>query len=217
MSFELEREQAVQELCAHYAQDHLSTQELESRFERVYKASSRKELDTVLMGMPALRASAPVPMPLYQVQRSSGALPPGEKRYLAVFSGVKKEGAWTPSPLIMGKVIFGSLLLDLREAEIPAGGIEIDLDVIAGEAKILLPPGVGAEVDASAFMGSVNDKAQRALPGAPVIRVRGATVMGEITVITKLPKPARMESWRQQLKGLLGVGDDGSGTGGGWF
>lgn len=209
MSLEYEREQAVQELCAHYAQDHLSTGELESRFERVYKSTSRDQLRTVLTGLPALQRMAVAPAPLYQVApaaRGTGVLPPGEKRYLSVFAEVKKEGAWTPSPVIVARVLFGSMVLDLREAELPLEGITIDADVMFGECKVLLPPGVGADVDATAVMGTVNDKAQRALPGAPVIRVRGSAIFGEITVKTMLPKPARMESWRQQLKSFFGTG-----------
>jgi hypothetical protein len=53
-------------------------------------------------------------------------------------------------------------------------------------------------------MGSVVDKSQRGLPNAPVIRVRGSTLFGEISVKTMLPKPARLESWRQQLKAFFG-------------
>jgi hypothetical protein len=210
MSLDFEKEQAVQELCAHYAQDHLSTGELESRFERVYKSTSRDQLQTVLTGLPALQRTAVAPAPLYQVApapRGGGVLPPGEKRYLSVFAEVKKEGAWTPTPVIVARIVFGSMVLDLREAELPLEGITIDVDVMFGDCKVLLPPGVGADVDATAVMGSVNDKAQRALPGAPVIRVRGSAIFGEITVKTMLPKPARMESWRKQLKAFFGTDD----------
>lgn len=206
MTLDFEKEQAVQALCAHYAQDHLSTGELETRFERVYKSTSRSQLDTVLAGLPALKRADVAPAPLYRVATGTGALPSNKKRYLAVFSGVKKEGAWEPAPEIEAKVIFGELVLDLRDAIIPLDGMQIDLDVMFGEARVLLPPGVGAEVDASAIMGSVEDKAQRALPGAPVIRVRGGVLFGTIRVETKLPKPARMESWRQQIRAFLREG-----------
>ncbi len=206
MTLDFEKEQAVQALCAHYAQDHLSTGELETRFERVYKSTSRSQLDTVLAGLPALKRADVATAPLYRVATGTGALPSHRKRYLAVFSGVKKEGAWEPAPEIEAKVIFGELVLDLRDATIPLDGMQIDLDVIFGEARVLLPPGVGAEVDASAIMGSVEDKAQRALPGAPVIRVRGGVLFGTIRVETKLPKPARMESWRQQIRAFLREG-----------
>jgi hypothetical protein len=102
------------------------------------------------------------------------------------------------------------MLLDLREAEIPVEGITIDLDVVFGECKVLLPPGLNAEVDASAMLGTVSDKTRRGLPNAPVIRVTGSVLFGEISVRTSLPKPARLESWRQQLKAFFASGDDGA-------
>jgi Cell wall-active antibiotics response 4TMS YvqF/Domain of unknown function (DUF1707) len=220
LSLELEREQAVQELCAHYAQDHLSTGELETRFEHLYRSRSREDLRTALGGLPALRGTSlgPSAIPLYQlapVPSRAGILPPGEKRYLSIFAEVKKEGAWTPPPVIVARILFGSMVLDLREAELPLGGITIDADVMFGECKVLLPPGVGADVDATAILGTVTDKAQRALPGAPIIRVRGSAMFGEIVVKTMLPKPARMESWRKQLKAFFGTDAGGDGSAGG--
>lgn len=208
MSLELEKEEVVQTLCAHYAQDHLSTGELEARFDRVYKSADKTQLLTVLEGLPALNRLAPVPPPLYEVGTPTrSGLAPDEKRYLALFSQVNKEGHWTPARRIAGRVIMGGLLLDLRDAVLPPEGIDIELDVIMGEAKVILPPGVRAEVDCTAIMGEVSDKARPALPGAPVIRVTGSSVMGSIVVVTKLPKPQKLEGWRAQLKGLLGVGD----------
>lgn len=219
MSLEIEREQAVQALCAHYAQDHLTTGELESRFDGVYKAASREQLQTVLTGLPALRRTSIAPAPLYQVAAAvtpsvspAGVMPPQEKRYLAVFGEVKKEGWWTPAPVIVGRVVFGSMLLDLREAELPPEGIMIDVDVIFGDCKVLLPPGISADVDATAMMGTVTDKSQRGLPNAPIIRVRGSVVFGEVVVKTMLPKPARMESWRKQLKSFFGNDDPTGGS-----
>ncbi len=44
MNLELERERAVRVLASHFAQDHLTTQELEVRFEQVYQAASTAEL-----------------------------------------------------------------------------------------------------------------------------------------------------------------------------
>src|SRR3972149_6403746 len=58
VSLELERERAVQALCAHFAQDHLTTQELELRFEEVYRASSLDEVRRLMTGLPALAPMA---------------------------------------------------------------------------------------------------------------------------------------------------------------
>ncbi|MFN0099112.1 MAG: hypothetical protein ACKVS7_10590 [Gemmatimonadaceae bacterium] len=208
MSLELEKEEVVQTLCAHYAQDHLSTGELEARFERVYQSADKRQLLTVLDGLPALNRMAPAPPPLYEVGAPSrGGLAPDEKRYLALFSQVNKEGHWTPSRRIAGRAIMGGILLDLRDAVLPPEGIDIELDVIMGEGKVILPPGVRAEVDCTAIMAEVSDKGRPALPGAPVVRVTGSVVMGSIEVVTKLPKKQKLEGWRAQLKGLLGVAD----------
>jgi hypothetical protein len=215
VSLDVEKEQVVQALCAHYAQDHLTTGELEARFERANRASSTLDLRTVLEGLPALGALVAPPAPLYQVgpqdpMATGSGLPSHEKRFAAIFAEVKKEGYWAPPPLVVARTVFGSLVFDLRDAVLPPGGIVFDLDVMLGDCKILLPPGVGAEVDCSAFLGSVNDKAQRAAPGAPMVRVRGGTIMGEISVVTRLPRKERMESWRKQLKSALF--GDGTGT-----
>lgn len=211
MTLEIEREEVVQALCAHYAQDHLSTGELEARFERVYQSANKAQLRTVLDGLPAIGPLVPPPAPLFEVGPPSGGLPANTKRYVAIFSEVRKEGHWTPADFIAARVIMGSVVFDFREAVIPMGGVEIDVDVIMGEARILLPPGLGADVDCSAVMGSVEDKGRPPLPGAPVIRVRGGAVMGSIIVITKMPKPARLEGWRSKLKGFFGGGSDASG------
>lgn len=203
MSLEIEREEVVQKLCAHFAQDHLSTGELEVRFERVYKSADRRALQAVLEGLPAIGPLVPPPAPLYSLVNTSGERPADEKRLLSVFAEIKKEGHWVPARRISAFVLFGSMLLDLREAELPPEGIEIDVDVFAGEAKIFLPPGIGAQVYCSAMMGEVKNKAHAGLPGTPVVRVRGGAFMGGITVITKFPKPARMESWRTKLKSFF--------------
>jgi hypothetical protein len=216
MSLDLEREEVVQTLCAHYAQDHLTTGELEARFERVYRAEDRAALRTVLDGLPAIKRpgagavpSAPspsAPTPLYEPPRQTTGLRDSEKRYLGFFSEVKKVGAWRAPSFAKVRAVFGAVTLDLREADIPPDGMEIDAECIMGEIKILLPLGVGAEVDCTAIMGEVVDRTQRGTPGLPFIRVHGASTMGTIRVETKLPKKARLESWREDVRGWLGGG-----------
>jgi hypothetical protein len=205
MTLEVEREEVVQSLCAHYAQDHLSTGELEARVEQVYRAADRTQLMTILNGLPAIRPLPAVAAPMYAVaEPAARGLAPDERRYAAFFAEVKKEGVWRPTRRIAAKAIFGTVVLDFREAELPPEGIDIDVDVLFGEVTMLLPPGIGADVDCTAMMGSVEDKARPAAPDAPRLRVTGGTILGTITVKTKLPKKERLESWRAQLKSWLG-------------
>lgn len=212
MSLELEREDVVQKLCAAYAHDQLTTGELEARLERVYKSADGSELHTLLEGLPAIQIArlgeAPVPVQNLvppapgesrtpaPAQHRTGERPtgrgPGERRYVAFMSEVRKEGAWTPTPVIVANTFMGSVVLDFRETAIPAEGVDIYADVIMGELKVILPPGLPADVDCSSFMGAVKDKSKAGVAGAPTIRITGGAVMGGITVLTKpTTAPAR--------------------------
>lgn len=214
MSLEFEREDVVQKLCAAYARDQLTTGELEARLERVYKSADRTQLLTVLDGLPAMRIArlgemAPAAPNL--APPSVAAPPPGtralaanEKRYAAFMSEIRKEGAWTVTPRIKAKTLMGAVILDFRETAIPADGVDIDADVIMGSLKVILPPGLPAEVDCSSFMGSVHDKSKAGVPGAPMIRVTGNAVMGDITVITKVPRKEGESAFRAQMRQWLG-------------
>lgn len=205
MNLELEKEHVVQALCAHYAQDHLSTGELEARFERVYKAEDASTLRTVLEGLPAMRGAvlAP-PQPLYELAPPSTAPAFPSKRMVAIFSGVERTGNWSPGERLEGTAVLGSIELDLREAVIPPGGIDMNFSAYLGSVEIILPPGIGADIECGALLGSVVDKTHAGSPGAPRVRITGETVMGSIEVRTKLPRKARMESWRAQLKAWFG-------------
>lgn len=203
MSLDLEREHVVQSLCAHYAQDHLTTQELERRFEQVYAAADASALRTALHGLPAVSAMVPAPAPLWAMAEQRAA--PEEKRYLAMFSEVKKVGRWRPARRIVARAIFGGVTLDLRDAEFPIEGLDLEIDATFGEVKILLPPGVGAEVDGSAMFGEVEDKTHPGAPGSPQVTVRASVLFGSVSVITKLPPEARMNDWRAQVKKFLGM------------
>ncbi len=222
MTLEFEREDAVQKLCAAYARDHITTGELESRLERVYKASDQAQLTTLLEGLPAVQLQrlgdaqvvapslpprTPLPPLPAATLRRHGPGAPGEKRYAAFMSEIRKEGAWSPSPVILAKTIMGSVLLDFREAHIPAEGIEIYADVFMGDLKIILPPGLPAEVDCSTFMGSVNDKSKAGVSGAPLVRVGGSTFMGGISVVTKAPRREGESAFRAQMRSWLGSGE----------
>jgi hypothetical protein len=219
MTLELERERVVQELCTAYAHDQLTTGELESRLERVYKSEDRGELATLLMGIPAVNLPVPAPRfapaPAYASapitpsrpapDAQGRALGPNQARFVSVFSEIKKVGAWVVKPHITARAVLGSIHLDMREAVIPPEGVDIDIDAILADTTILRPPGVGADVDCSSILSTGEDKTKTAIPGAPRVRVRGGAVMASISVVTKMPKKDGADSWRGQLKSWLGL------------
>lgn len=203
MSLELERERAVQALASHFAQDHLTTQELELRFEKVYRAASTAELQALLGGLPALVPSPAAPEPLPQYSVAPAATVPREKRYLALMGEVRRKGNWTVPSRLHLFAAMGAIRLDLREAQIPAEGVEIDATAMMGEVRIVLPPGLHAEVDGLAVLGEFSDRTAGAAStiDAPVIRVKGVAFMGAVRVETRLPNEGMMEAWKRRLRG----------------
>ena len=201
-SLELDREHTIQVLCAHYGNDHLTTQELEVRFVRAYQATSDAELRGLLAGLPTLAPMPPTlgaPAPMYAV---SAGPPPEEKRHLVVMSELKKRGQWTPARSNSVRVIAGSATFDLREAMLARGDTNFDVSVVMGELKFIVPPGVRVEADGFAFMGEFDD--QHSSPGvdagAPVVRISGSAVMGSVTIKTRLPGETALKAWRRRLR-----------------
>lgn len=202
-SLEIDRERTIQALCAHYASDHLTTQELELRFDRAYKAHDATELQTLLFNLPALPPMVAAPAPFYSMapERGSGAVALPEKRYLAMMSEVKKAGTWTVSPRTVATAIMGSIRLDLREALLPGADVDIEVTAIMGEIIIIVPPGLRVESDGFAFMGEFeshnSDADQR---DSPLVRIHGSCVMGAVRVQLRLPGESKLEAWRRRRR-----------------
>ena len=202
---ELEREQAIQTLCAHYANDNLSTNELEARFDLAYKAASPADLQQSLANLPQLpptagRSSMQLAIPLYSM--SPAAAPPLERRTLAFMSEVKKLGEWVPARRNVVRAIMGSAELDFREALLSQGEIEVDATAIMGEVKLIIPPGLRVECDGTAIMGEFKELHSTGGddPTAPLIRIRGIALMGSVTVTTRLPGESAMAAWRRRRR-----------------
>jgi hypothetical protein len=208
---ELERERVIQTLCAQYANDNLTTQELEARFDLAYKAVNAADLEALLANLPALPPpaatrstrpipSAPISTPLYSMAPAGGAL--SEKRTLAVMSEIKKVGEWVPARRNVVWAIMGSAELDLREALLSQGEIEIEATAIMGEVKVIVPPGLRISCDGLAIMGEFKEfhSAGGDDPGAPLVRIHGVALMGSVTVKTRLPGESSLAAWRRRKR-----------------
>jgi len=128
---------------------------------------------------------------------------PREKRFLALMGEVRRKGNWTVPSRLHLFAAMGAIRLDLREAQIPAEGVEIDATAMMGEVRIVLPPGLHAEVDGLAVLGEFSDRTAGAAStlDAPVIRVKGVAFMGAVRVETRLPNEGMMEAWKRRLRG----------------
>lgn len=206
MSLEPERERIVENLSAHYAEDHLTTQELEQRFERAYSAKTLPDLQAVLSGLPALRAPvrAPVPRPSARPAAVPGKNPQGARRYFAMMSTFRRGGNWTPSPESVVTAIMSEVRIDLRDATFVDSVIDIDITAVMADALILVPPGVRVECDGFSMMGefSSRDDVYATDADAPLVRVRGSAWMAKVLVETRMPGETRAQARkRRRLSG----------------
>lgn len=201
------REQKVEELSAHFANDDLSLEDLERRIERVYKAASLADLDMITAD---LRAPAPLVDPraprgkVAPLDASSPVVPSSfeipRSRLVAFMSSTRRVGRWAvPRDLDMFAMMSDSQI-DLTQAALPVGGVvNIDLTAIMAAVKIIVPPGIRVINELHSFMADVGSAADELLDGtgavgSPVIRLTGTAFMAEVKVHVRHREQRLLES-----------------------
>jgi hypothetical protein len=182
VSLERERENAIELLTHHFAQDNLSLEELEARMERVYRAASVPALRDITRDLPSEEKAAaperrPAPVP--------AAFAPREERITSIMASTKKRGPWQIAPELKVLCVMSETHLDLTEAHFGPGVTEIRLRALMAQVKIVLPPGVRVVFQPSSFMAETADESDNPPPvgsGAPVVRITGPVVMTELKV-----------------------------------
>ena len=173
------RERVVEALSEHFARDHLTLDELETRMARVYAATTPAEVDALVDDLPALALGAPVTV----TPDAYAPTPKLKERLVAIMSGIVRRGLWKIPRRLRVVAIMGGVELDLRQAELPPGVTEINAFVFMGGLEIRVSPGVRLETDGIAIMGGFEDRVHDpgvAGPNAPVVRVTGIAIMGGV-------------------------------------
>lgn len=198
MSLELERENMVQLLCRHYAQDQLTTEELDARLDAVYRAQNEGELRALVAGLDAVALA--VPLENTAVAEAERKTP--DRRILSVFADVKKRGDWELRPQTRAVVVFGSLELDLREARIPRGVNTLDVSATFAEVRIIVPPGLRVECDGSAILGEFTEAVIAGPASGDVVTVRvvGMAVLSSVSVEMRYPGETAKEAKRREKR-----------------
>src|SRR3954463_4054331 len=116
-----ERERVVQQLSEHFANDRLSLEDLESRMELTYKASSVAELQRLTADLPSA-AVAPAPEAPPQEIATLGR---DRDRGYAVMSETSRRGAWLVPQRLDLIALMSDTTIDLTQAVLPTGIIDI--------------------------------------------------------------------------------------------
>jgi len=192
-----ERERVIQQLSEHFANDRLSLDELESRMELAYKAGSIGDLQRLTADLPSASA---LPVPAPSAAEEVPALAPDRDRIFAVMSETSRRGAWVVPQRLDLLAVMADTTIDLTQAALPTGIIDIHIRSIWAAVKIVVPPGLQVVNRLSSLMASVAGGGapnESAGPGGgwkegTVIRLTGWAVMAEVQ--TKVRRRERLSS-----------------------
>ncbi len=192
------RQATIDRLCAHFAEDHLDTAELERLIDRAHHAITVAELDTLVMNLPALGSKTsvapgrPAPTPI----------PGGGETLLAVMGGVERSGTWSIGQRLRVFTLMGGASLDFRDATLTAPVTEVELFILMGGVEILVPPGVRIVCDAFSLMGGVEHRTDPTAgvpaPDGPILRITGYVMMGGVEIAERLPGESAKDARRRR-------------------
>jgi hypothetical protein len=177
-----DRERVAEVLRAAAGEGRLDLDEVDERLHAVYTARTYAELEPLLKDLPP-RSSTPVPL--------EGLPPrPGEVaetgRAIAVMSSFARRGPWVPPRRFDCVAFWGGGTVDLREARILYGEVEIHVVAIMGGVEILVPEDAEVHVTGTGVMGGFDHSAAGSgRPGAPRIVVTGFAFWGGVIVRRK--------------------------------
>jgi hypothetical protein len=133
--------------------------------------------------------SLPAPPSLRHTVIPSDAAPP-RLGIVSFMGSVERKGSWLLPRNLRVVGVMGAVVLDLREAQIPAGGTEIEIFVMFASVEIILPPGVRVESVGNAFGGNFELRMNGAIesrPDAPLIRIKGDVIFGNVETTVRYP------------------------------
>lgn len=195
---EAERERTIAFLSDRFAQGDLEMEVFEERVTVAHRAQTSAELAALCADL-APPASHPAASPAIQVASET----PTSGEAVAIFGGVQRVGRWRVPRRLRVVAVFGGVELDLRDAELPAGVIDIDVRATFGGVKIIVPPTIAVEVHGLAFFGGF-EHMHRAPPtpdpNAPALQIRGKAVFGGVSVETRLASELRGMAHRRLRK-----------------
>ena len=200
------RQQTIDALCEHFANDVLSVEEFERRVDRVHRAESMDEIRKLLADLPSgdlpVRREDVASTAIERPQASVPASRVKERGFMvAALGGVERKGRWIPARQNFAVALLGGVVLDFREALLPPGETEVWVFTVMGGAEIIVPPGLAVESDGVAILGGfehLEDAVVSPDPDAPVLHIRGLAIMGGVDVTVRYPGETPREAKRRR-------------------
>jgi signal transduction histidine kinase len=118
----------------------------------------------------------------------------------STFGSVERAGPWEVPEELDVRVRFGSMVLDLRDAQLGSGTTTFRVDIRFGNLEIIIPPALATDVQVQGFASNVGD-ARRAPAAAdgPKLRVVGTVKAGNCEVVALSGDETR-EDYERRLR-----------------
>lgn len=114
-----------------------------------------------------------------------------------MMGSVERRGTWQVPEKLSVRVMWGNCELDFRDAILPPGTIEIEVAITMGNVELIVPPGMGVNLEVSSVAGNVAEAENQSV-AAPRIRVTGKVKAGNCEVITLHPGETRGDAARRR-------------------
>lgn len=193
-----DRHQVAEILREAAGEGRLDLEELDERLEATYAARTYADLVPITLDLPATGTPAQAP-----VQRPANVPAVRFDSSVAVMSGVSRTGVWEVGATHSAFTIMGGVDVDLREAVFTSAEVVITANCLMGGIDIIVNERTKVIVEGMGIMGTFEQGRDKVAPqldaSSPVVRVRGAAIMGAVTVTRKGPKRQR-----RQLRGHSG-------------
>ncbi|RAY11672.1 DUF1707 and DUF2154 domain-containing protein [Actinomadura craniellae] len=169
-----EREATVERLRVASVEGRLTLGELTERTEAAYAAATRGELARITADLPQLKEAPPEFAP---AQR--------HYRFTAVLGDTKERVVGRVEAEFEALSVLGDVVLDLRDAQVPTGEVQITATSVLGNVKIVVPDGVEVRLTGSALLGDRRVRTRRVPPGrtVPVVHVHATAVLGDVEIV----------------------------------
>ena len=149
-----------------------------------YKAATVTDLQRLTADLPSVTAAAPVPVAAPADELA--VIAPDRERLFAVMSETRRHGAWIVPQRLDLVALMSDTTIDLTQAALPSGIIDIHVRSICAAVKIVVPPGLQVVSRISSLMSSVrgggepNEHTVGGWKAGTVVRLTGWALMAEV-------------------------------------
>lgn len=184
-----DRDAVLDVLRAHCSAGALTLDEFSDRAGLALRARARDELDQLTVDLPELPA------------RDARRPDVSTRRVFAICGTNRRRARWMLGRRLSAVAVAGASWIDLRHARFGHGGEEVTIRAFAffGTVKVIVPKGIDVELTGISLFGAKTDwtDAGRAVPGAPVIKIKGLPIFGSVRVMSSTPQQYAFEQLRE--------------------